>query len=154
MVNPPYPQLGVTATQCGLTEAQFNAARDLVDTLYPLGLHHGDCIGGDAQFHNIAHTRWVLWGAPQVVIHPPSNPKKRAFCEGNCVLRINEPKPYLERNHNIVLDTSALLACPHDIIHTECRHGTCATVRYARKLGRPIAIIHTDGKVEYERWTH
>lgn len=104
-----------------------------------VSLHHGDCIGVD----DIAHS-FAEWMHIPVVIHPPDNDKKRAFCQSEDV---REPKPYLDRNHDIVDECEFLLAVPAgpEIL----RSGTWATVRYARKVGRPGMICYPDGVVNF-----
>jgi len=59
------------------------------------------------------------------------------------------PKPYLERNHNIVDESELLIACPKSK-EEELRSGTWATVRYARKKGVRIILIYPDGSVSEE----
>jgi hypothetical protein len=53
------------------------------------------------------------------------------------------------RNHDIVDETELLIACPGELAEA-VRSGTWATVRYARKLGRPIVIFWPDGSVTGE----
>jgi hypothetical protein len=135
-------KVGVTATQYGLTSRQLSAARFLLDgiatALIEAGsraeLHHGDCVGGDAQLDDIA--RDCCW---KIVIHPPVDDSKRAFCEqpGDTV---RDPKPYLERNHDIVDEVELMLAGPKTLTE-QARSGTWATVRYARRIGRPVVFL-------------
>lgn len=98
-------------------------------------LHHGDCIGADTLAHAIA-----LELGFSIVVHPPINNSMRAFCHfesGHSML----PKPYLERNKDIVDATELLIACPNDPLQEELRSGTWATIRYARKQGKEVIII-------------
>jgi hypothetical protein len=126
--------LGFTGSQLGGTADQL---RDLAGLLLVMRtdetdyFHHGDCIGADAQAHDLAKA--AGW---KVIIHPPEDPSKRAFCNGDLV---HEPRPYLERNRDIVNATEALIAVPKD--PETLRSGTWSTVRYARKHGRHIIII-------------
>jgi hypothetical protein len=85
-------------------------------------VHHGDCMGADADFHDLADNECL-----DIVIHPPIDDSKRAFCSSSDV---REPKPYLDRNHDIVNETRVLIACPNG--RESPRSGTWATVRYAR----------------------
>lgn len=101
-------------------------------------LHHGDCIGADAQAHSIARE----YNRP-VTIHPPDDDSKRAFCEGASSIR--EPKPYLARNKDIVTETEWLIATPKGYSE-ELRSGTWATIREARRQKKPITIIWPDGR--------
>ena len=99
-----------------------------------LEFHHGDCVGADAEAHAIADENNAY-----IVVHPPSNPKSRAFVEGYGVRLL--PRPYLERNHAIVDSTDLLIATPKQTFEVR-RSGTWATVRYARDIGRAITILY------------
>lgn len=132
-------RVGFTGTQRGCTQRQRDELNDwfgsftLIDEFE---LHHGDCIGADAEAHEIARG----WGA-RVAGHPPTDPKKRAFCRFD---EEREPKPYLDRNHDIVDETEWMVAAPGEM-EEQLRSGTWATIRYARKRGRRLIIVHPDG---------
>ena len=104
-------------------------------------LHHGDCIGGDAEFHAIG----LIYGL-EMVVHPPYDPKKRAFCNGG-TSEIREPKPYLERDRDIVDETALLIGAVSNTgyHHKNCRDGYCYTIRYALKAGKEVVVVETDG---------
>lgn len=125
--------VGWTSTQHGLTPTQLRAAADWIVRLETTQLHHGDCIGGDEQIHAVCLALGI-----RVVLHPPSDSSKRAFCEGAAV--ILEPRPYLDRNHDIVDATQALVAAPKQELE-QVRSGTWATVRYARSRGRRVIVV-------------
>ena len=97
---------------------------------------HGDCVGADEQAHNIASELGFF-----VVIHPPKNPKLRAWCEHTTSGVIYPPDEYMVRNQNIVNAADVLVACPKNPDSEELRSGTWATVRRARKRGIPIVFI-------------
>ncbi len=135
--------VGSTGTQNGMTAAQLTF---VLDTLAAWGvgeLHHGDCIGADADIHKLA--RELGW---RVVGHPPSDPSKRAWCDFD---EIRAPAPYLVRNTAIVIATELLLATPAQRT-MQLRSGTWATVRRARALGRPIMLVWPDGDFSLEQW--
>jgi len=135
--------LGFTGTSRGMTQEQSMKILYLFNNLQLLALHHGDCIGADAQAHEIAkqvHAR--------IVIHPPMNTKSRAFCQGADEVYI--PKPYLVRNLVIArLGTDGLIATPSSESEI-VRSGTWSTIRYARKMKRHIWIVFPDGTVREE----
>jgi nucleoside 2-deoxyribosyltransferase len=145
-------KVGFTGTREGMSEVQANEVSDLVCmALHSKELHHGDCIGADAEFHETA----ILYRAyanrlghqPRIIVHPPKDERFRAFCESADELRA--PKDYIARNHDIVDECDVLIAAPrHD--SEEMRSGTWATVRYARKVGKPIRIVYADGEVASE----
>lgn len=95
--------------------------------------HHGDCVGGDEEAHEIA-----LALGFRIVVHPPLNRSKRAFCTG--AFQVLKPKSYITRNHDIV-DVCRLLIAAPKTEEEELRSGTWATVRYARKLGLPVLLL-------------
>lgn len=133
-------EIGFTGTQHGMTYQQAIVLYRLLEELKPDKVHHGDCVKSDETFHNLV--RQIL---PQtfIVIHPPTDPKKRAFCEGDLIL---EPEPYINRNHKIVIATAALIATPRTEKEID-RSGTWATVRYSRKRKKPRYIIYPNGEV-------
>lgn len=131
-------RVGWTSTQAGMTQNQKNALHEFLDVRgrYLAEFHHGDCIGGDSEAHNIVTDR--QFGAT-IRIHPPTDPKKRAFC---IALWENfTPRPYLQRNRDIVDMTDVLIATPRTTEEV-LRSGTWATVRYAKKIGRPVIMFY------------
>lgn len=135
-------KVGFTGTQIGMSPDQ---KRRLYETLRKLKtsskdenneFHHGDCIGSDTEAHEIA-----LMLGYDVIIHPPTNPKKRTFCEG--YKRRANPLPYLDRNKRIVESTEILIVAPKSSIE-ELRSGTWSTYRYAKTHGRMIIILNRE----------
>jgi hypothetical protein len=140
-------KLGFTGTRAGMKVRQLRCVGQamlchcIVEYL-PVEFHHGDCIGADEQVHKLARALWF-----KVFVHPPDNDEKRAFCRATPE-RMSSPKPYLLRNKDIVDQTTILIAAPKG--NEEKHSGTWATVRYARKLNRPIYICYPDGKLVFE----
>lgn len=128
-------RVGFTGTRRGLSEKQI---RVLTSTLQMMAgriseVHHGDCIGADSMFHQIAGK----FGLHRV-IHPPLNSPLRAFCKGEDYRR---PLPYLRRNQNIVNECVVLIACPGEATEQR-RSGTWATIRMARRrTGMQLVVI-------------
>lgn len=128
-------RVGFTGTQRGMTRSQRFLIYNLLTSHYG-EFHHGDCIGSDAQAHDLAAEVGF-----QVIIHPPENPAKRAWKKSRQIL---PPRPYLDRNHDIVDSSAILLATPGEM-HQEQRSGTWATIRYARKSNKKTIILFPDG---------
>ena len=59
---------------------------------------------------------------------------------------IRTPRPYLSRNKDIVRETDMLIATPAEA-EEQRRSGTWSTIRFARKLGKPVFVIWPDGTV-------
>lgn len=125
---------GFTGTQQGMNKRQRRKFREIIVALNPTEFHHGDCIGADADAHSL-----VRKYLPQckIIIHPPRDSRKRAFCEGDIVLPTKE---YLDRNKDIVIASTTMLATPYEC-EEQLRSGTWSTVRYARKLQRKLELI-------------
>ena len=136
--------LGFTGTQRGMTEFQFQLVDVILLELLQLGfatLHHGLCIGADAQAHKIARAWSRPSGQPgRYEIHGhPANiwEKQQANLDCDVLHPIAEP---LNRNRVIAHTCDLLLATPAELTET-LRSGTWATIRYAREYGKPIIII-------------
>lgn len=103
---------------------------------------HGGALGMDEYFNMIAwhnqHPIKIRHG-----LHKISYPIRNL--KGDGVRRVNvievEPKPYLQRNKDIVHECDILIAVPVDPLVEEKRSGTWTTIRYARKLNKQIIII-------------
>jgi hypothetical protein len=138
-------KVGFTGSRDGTTCEQHKALCAKVRELDITEFHHGCCVGADAEAFAAVRT-WVK--AARTVAHPPD---KRAMLSGNAVLLSDErrePRPYLDRNRDIVDACDVLLACPKG--PEEQRSGTWATVRYARKKGKQIYIFWPNGEVTEE----
>lgn len=132
--------VGFTGTQEGMTTRQKQVVGGLLRTLKPTTVHHGDCIGADADFHDLA--RFLVNGVV-VHIHPPINKSKQA----NCVGDFSEPrKDYLVRNRDIVDSSSVMIGTPKG--PEELRSGTWSTIRYSKRKKCKLYVVYPDGKIE------
>lgn len=102
----------------------------------------GNCLGADAQAHAIARALQY-----RICLHPPLNRAFRAFLDNDCDDEFPE-RPYLERNREIVDNSSLLIVCPAG--PEEKRSGTWSTCRYARKWGVPRIVVWADGSADRE----
>lgn len=127
-------RLGISGTRTGMTEAQRTTATAIIRRAGEM--HHGDCVGADADAHALA----TAAGVPTVT-HPPVDGRLRAYTTATCA---RPPLPYLTRNRMIVAATDLLLAVPAEPAE-QARGGTWYTVRHARRAGKPVVIIWPDG---------
>ena len=135
-------KIGFTGTQVGMTRKQKNVFEKCILQIVMLEsveFHHGDCVGSDEQASRIIHKYGM-----KIVIHPPMDRKKRAFCKYD---KIVKEKPYLVRNRDIINDTEILFATPKEEFEV-LRSGTWSTIRYALKLNKDVIIIYPSGVVE------
>jgi hypothetical protein len=101
---------------------------------------HGDCKGVDAEAHDIARRIGYT-----IEIYPPTDPKHRAFCEGDVV---HPPAPYLERNELILLAVDSMLIVPDKAMKDAPRSGTWWTYRKAIEMHVPRTLI-VGGRFEF-----
>lgn len=132
--------LGFTGTQRGMTPAQKIAVASIIARLGVTEAHHGDCVGADEDFHEIA----ILYGV-RVETHPPDLAIKRAFCVASFEHR---PKPYRVRDVDIVEASELLIVAPKGFTE-EVRSGTWMTYRIAMKKGVKMVIVWPDGREEW-----
>jgi len=131
--------VGFTGAQAGMTMAQRAVIHSQLQLVKPDEAHHGDCIGADSEFHSCVKK----YTDADIVIHPPENNSKRAYCKEGLIL---SEKPYLTRNKDIVDASDVLFATPAGA--EVLRSGTWSTIRYAKKKNVPVVIIYPDGNVE------
>lgn len=125
--------IGFTGTRLGMSDVQKDILYKLLSKHDGI-FHHGDCIGADAEAHDIA--RALNW---TIHCHPPINSRLRAFknCDSS-----SPPKEYLTRNKDIVNSSQYLLACPKSRQEVG---GTWQTINYAKANNRQFSIILPDG---------
>lgn len=138
--------IGFTGTRRGMTEAQKVKVKETLEQ-YMGQFHHGDCFGADEEANDIVKVMRIPTGAPRfdIFIHPPTDDSMRAYCMDLGTTILSE-KGYLTRNRDIVDQTNRLIATPEKMVE-EAMGGTWATIRYARRLVRPIMIFWPDGSV-------
>jgi hypothetical protein len=135
-------KLGFTGTQASMSFQQKNVVKAYLLSNNISEVHHGDCIGADADFHDIVRK---VKEETKIIIHPPDIDVKRAFKDADKIL---DAKPYLDRNRDIVNNCDTLLVCPKTF-SKELRSGTWATYRYALKQKtKLILIIWPNGEME------
>lgn len=146
-----HKDIGFTGTQRGMTFEQKVAVYRLLRLPeYEFGkCRHGDCIGADADFHELC-----LQVPRQVIIHPPTDPKKRAYCLARhptyrAFVSQTDAAEYMQRNLDIVKQSRILIATPGEV-QEQLRSGTWATVRYARRC-IPVTIVYPDGSILYDK---
>ena len=131
---------GFTGPRIGMTFMQKEKLAVLLSAQSYREFHHGDCVGADAEAHEMA----LKSGVP-VVIHPPENPILRAHCLG--ASKTLPEKDYIDRNHAIVDACDVLIGTPSSKMMV-MKSGTWATIRYARKRGKQVILIYPDGSME------
>ncbi|MFA5937558.1 MAG: hypothetical protein WC822_06810 [Candidatus Paceibacterota bacterium] len=132
---------GFTGTRRGMSDEQkYGLLRTLLADGGGSVFHHGDCVGADAEAHRIARDARCI-----IFVHPPSVRKYRAFCIVASSPYIWKPKPYLQRNRDIVDICDVLIAAPYD--DNRANSGTWYTINYAKSKGKKIIILErsTDG---------
>lgn len=133
--------ISFTGTRSGLTDEQkerlFRYFNTAIDEWSIVNFVHGDCVGADADAHDIAASMDI-----EIFKRPCDLDNQRAYTEGGKIL--SPPEPPLDRNRKIINDGDVLIACP-DSMTEKRRSGTWSTVRYARSISKNIVIIYPDG---------
>jgi hypothetical protein len=125
-------KIGFTGNRNGLNSEQEEQITLLLNKYNNIIVSHGDCVGSDTDFHKLCinYKETHLDKTIMIHIYPPNNSSLRAFNQGDLLM---EEKPYLERNLNIIKNSSILIACPIDKNKEELRSGTWSTIRQAKK---------------------
>lgn len=135
--------LGLSGTRGELTPAQLTSLTEVLVDLVVDGswdLHHTDEVGAAAAAH-------AVWRAcrQHVTIHPSTSNQGRALCDHDVRM------PQLaarERDIQLAHATEALVLVPG----AEDAWEDQLAYRSARRLGRPIIVVHPSGHVQ--QWTH
>lgn len=139
--------IGFTGTRNGMTPPQRATVEKVVaKLLFDFGAHeahHGDCVGADAEFSDIAF--------PLAAIHVRPGPDGPLRAHKGAAVYYPE-KTHFARNRDIVKGCDLLLATPR-LMTEEDRGGTWYTINFARKVGKPIIIVWPDGSELRERLT-
>lgn len=131
--------IGFTGTRQGMSIEQRDTLKAELVRRKPAEFHHGDCVGADAEAHAIALALGI-----SVVIHPPLNNARRAFCKG--ARAVLPPEDYHARNHAIVNACSFLIATPKEM-EAKKKGGTWYTIRYAKDRNVAHLVILRPGWV-------
>lgn len=133
----PLLEIGFTGTRRGMSFYQEKMFRMIFAGLSATNIvkfHHGDAMGADAKADAIARE----YGA-SIIIHPPKDPKYRAFCYTDGDIQFPE-KPYGVRDKDIIDPADLLIATPQTVDEL-LRSGTWMTIRYARKTDKPRILL-------------
>ncbi len=148
--------VGFTGSRTGITDAQKRIVEKMLGMIHPIEVHHGECVGADAAFHEI-----VKETLPEchIIGHPPKSDILQAKLEG--YFREEKPLGYLNRDQKIVDACTILIGCPKigrkftDLVDratskygNQYRSGTWYTINYALKTGKEVVIVNPDGTID------
>jgi hypothetical protein len=136
-------RVGFTGTQVGMTGDQSAAVYTLLLTFKSEKegneFHHGGCVGADVQAAALARAAGY-----KTIRHPGDNPEKQddLFLDDDYRVVLEN----LARNRLIVDETSMMIAAPKEDKEV-LRSGTWATIRYARKVDKPLYVVQPSGLI-------
>lgn len=131
--------VGFTGTREGMTGPQIETVKSILQDENPVRAVHGDCIGADAQFHDICVARKV-W----IDVYPSNIVTQRAYSHG-MIDTVHTPRPPLDRNKLIVDECDFLIVAPAQEKEV-LRSGTWSTYRYAMKKKKTVYLILPSGQ--------
>lgn len=129
--------VGFTGTRTGMSVTQKRKLLDKLIELKPYVVHHGACVGADEELIEIVK---VHLPSTVIVAHPSNLKDFRTKMKSHLERQPTDP---LTRNHRIVGGSDVIIAAPKSN-QEELRSGTWATIRYARKIGKPVIILERD----------
>lgn len=137
--------IGFSGTRCGMTllqrRAVYRVFRWYRDNRNAITVHHGSCVGADAEAHDIARMLGLA-----VALHPGVSAKGDSPYRAECATlegeRVWMPRDYRTRNAAVVACTGVLVAAPHGEMPS---HGTEHAISCAVKLERPVVVVSADG---------
>lgn len=127
-------KIGFTGTREGMTTSQ---QEQFVLTLYgldPTEFHHGDCVGADAEAHDIVRE---FFPNVKIYVYPPFYKSGQAFKVGDVIYA---PDHYLSRDRAIVDSTEYLIGAPKSNSPL-AKSGSWYTIRYAKSKLRPVTVL-------------
>ena len=141
--------IGFTATRRGMTPPQALKVDLLIKEFITQGVqvaHHGMCVGGDAEFHVLARkAKLYMEGHPGVDKQGKVTQRAPVVCDSYW-----PSKYFLLRNPEIVDASQVMLAAPAQKQEKLRGSGTWATIRYARRVCKPLVIVYPDGTLHFE----
>ena len=127
--------IGITGTRSPLNTSQKDRIQKFLQNYYThrSELHHGDCVGADAEVADIAKRLGY-----KIICHPPIKNELRAFYSSDLT---NVPQSYFARNRAIVDQTEHLIVAPFQD-EWQPNGGTWYTHDYAKKKNKPLTIFY------------
>lgn len=122
--------LGFTGSRHGMTDSQKVNFVYLLGRIQPTEFHVGDCVGADEEAFNLVRE---FRPECKIIGHIPSDDKLRAFCEYD---EEWSPKPYLDRNVDIVDCSDVVTAAPR-----KSSRGTKYTMQYCKKSNTELLVL-------------
>lgn len=135
--------IGFTGTKLGMTPPQRAEVQRILESARKRGAVEfvfGLCVGADEEAAlDAAALGYRLRGFPAFELGDPN----RSLLTVAFLHPVAAP---LDRNGSIVEFSKEIVAAPHGYREVQ-RSGTWATIRRARRLGRPVSIVAPDGSL-------
>lgn len=143
--------VGFSGTRYGMTleqrRAVYKVFRWYRDNRNAITVHHGSCVGADAEAHDIARMLGLA-----VSLHPRVSEDCSSCLRAECAMREGErvwrPASYAVRSQTIAACTGVLVAAPHG---ERSSRGTNHAISCAVRLGRPVVVVSGDGRLQRVR---
>lgn len=146
-----HTSLGFTGNRRGMTGDQKQVVAQFLQWINPTEVHHGECVGSDADFHEMVR---VLLPECHIIGHPPKNESLHARLEG--YYAESPPDTYFGRDRAVVDAATIVIGTPGvtnlpapakapTTSDTWKEGGTGYTLVYAVERGKEVLIVFPDG---------
>lgn len=138
--------IGFTGARVGMSSECVRAVSrqlGLIANANVVGLH-GDCVGADSDFDCLCRLHSIeTWMRP-CTMDGNEDHRFRAYTQAKPMGKATNP---MKRNREIASQCHVLFGCP-PTDHEVQRSGSWATIRYARKYGKPTFLFFPSGETE------
>lgn len=139
--------IGFIGEERGMTDGQRETTRHLLKVLHGnnYGIaRHGMAEGAVDEFHVMARQQgYYITGHPGCDTNGEVASKTHLVCD-----ETQDPKPFRERNKDIIFASDSIIAVPHTAIEPP-RTATWAAVREALRQGKQMWVVLPSGNVQF-----
>jgi hypothetical protein len=134
-----------TGSRQGPTDAQKETFILLRGQMAYAHMRNGAAEGWD----RFAATHWSMGDCEFWPSNSDQEYWARKFVSGSEVHRVHAIRAPLDRNRTMVNESHGVIAAPMSSAEV-MRSGTWATIRYARKAGKPVLVIWPNGEIVFD----
>lgn len=137
--------VGFTGLRAGMSSACAVEVHRQLERIakHPVIGLHGDCVGADADFDCLCRLHGITTWSRPCTMNGEVDHIFRAYTPSK---KMGDPTTPLARNREIASQCHVLFGCPPTTEELQRGSGSWATIRYARKYGKPTFLFFPDGE--------